>query len=353
MPSTINATPTSSGLISSADSSGVLALQTGGTTAVTIDGSQNVGIGTASPTVKLSVIAGADGNVGLFRGGSNRQVQIGTTATAGYINTDNGSAGFEIRTQDVARMYVDNSGNVGIGTNDTANAFITLTRQDATLRLNPVTGTATIQSVQTGINFRDLIIASNQTIFQTNAAERMRIDSGGNLLVGTTSANIETGGEGTRIARGSSWVTTTGTTNAVTPMGLYSSGASAYRFYVGAGGTIFATSTTITSLSDQRLKENIIDLDDGLDAVMALKPRKFDWKAGKGKDIKADRGFIAQEFETVFPDMIEESKDPAPEGEEPYKAVNANLIPTLVKAIQEQQTIINNLTTRLNALEGK
>jgi len=44
MPSTINATPTSSGLISSADSSGVLALQTGGTTAVTIDGSQGVSV---------------------------------------------------------------------------------------------------------------------------------------------------------------------------------------------------------------------------------------------------------------------------------------------------------------------
>ena len=55
MPSTINATPTSSGLISSADTSGVLALQTGGTTAVTIDASQNVGIGTSSPTNLLSL----------------------------------------------------------------------------------------------------------------------------------------------------------------------------------------------------------------------------------------------------------------------------------------------------------
>lgn len=50
MASTINATPTSSGLISTADNSGVLELQTGGTTAITVNGSQNVGIGTSSPS---------------------------------------------------------------------------------------------------------------------------------------------------------------------------------------------------------------------------------------------------------------------------------------------------------------
>jgi hypothetical protein len=119
------------------------------------------------------------------------------------------------------------------------------------------------------------------------------------------------------------------------------------------GGTVYATNTTITSISDQRLKENVRDLDDGLASVMALKPRKFDWKEGKGKNVKDDRGFIAQEFEQVFPDLIDTWKDPAPEGEEPYKAVNANLIPTLVRAIQEQQEIIDALEARLAALESK
>jgi len=85
---------------------------------------------------------------------------------------------------------------------------------------------------------------------------------------------------------------------------------------------------------------------------MALKPRKFDWKAGKGKDKKGDRGWIAQEFEQVFPDMVDTWADPAPEGEEPYKAVNADLIPVLVKAIQEQQALITSLTARVALLEG-
>ena len=196
-------------------------------------------------------------------------------------------------------------------------------------------------------------------VFQTRGtsgadAEVMRLDSSGNLLVGTTSAIVGAAvgmrlvDTGSRMELGSAQ-----STNAYLGYSMYSTGAAAYRFYVGFGGTIFATSTTITAISDQRLKENIRDLDDGLGTVMALKPRKFDWKAGKGKDIKGDRGFIAQEFEQVLPDLIEEWKDPAPEGEEPYKAINANLIPTLVKAIQEQQALITKLTDRIAALEAR
>jgi hypothetical protein len=87
----------------------------GGTsgTAMTLN-STGLGVG-GSPTSKLAIFAGADGDVALFRGASARQVQLGTSATAGYLNTDNGTAGLEIRTQGVARAYVDNAGNVGIG----------------------------------------------------------------------------------------------------------------------------------------------------------------------------------------------------------------------------------------------
>jgi hypothetical protein len=172
------------------------------------------------------------------------------------------------------------------------------------------------------------------------------------LLVGKSALSATT--VGCQLTNnGEVYSTSAASTSASNSYLLYSTGAAAYRFYVGLDGTINATNTTITAISDQRLKENIVDLDDGLTSVMALKPRKFDWKAGKGKDIKSDRGFIAQEFETVFPDMVEEWLDPAPEGEQPYKSVNANLIPTLVKAIQEQQALIESLTTRLTALENK
>jgi|LakMenE18May11ns_1017448.scaffolds.fasta_scaffold9925607_2 hypothetical protein len=185
--------------------------------------------------------------------------------------------------------------------------------------------------------------------------ERMRITSGGNLLVGTTDVSLTTG-IGYKYAASATdpyiGIVQQGSTNSNTNYHLYSTGAAAYRFYVGLAGTIYATSTTITALSDARLKENIQDIDVGLDKVMALKPRKFDWKDGKGKDKKGDRGWIAQEFEQVFPDMIDTWKDPAPEGEEPYKSVNADLIPVLVKAIQELKAELDATKAEVEALKG-
>ena len=164
--------------------------------------------------------------------------------------------------------------------------------------------------------------------------ERARITSGGDFVVTRATGGDTTVGS-TLYADGTITAARSSSSNGDLNLYVYSTGAAAARFYVGMGGTVYATSTTITAISDQRLKENIQDIDVGLDAIMALKPRKFDWKAGKGKDKKGDRGWIAQEFEQVFPDMIDTWADPAPEGEEPYKAVNADLIPILVKAIQE------------------
>jgi hypothetical protein len=180
--------------------------------------------------------------------------------------------------------------------------------------------------------------------------QAMTLDASGNLLVGKTAVGTAVGIQ--LIPDGSSRNVMTASTNATSTLEAYSTGAAAFRFYVGMAGTVYATNTTITAISDQRLKENVRDLDAGLPEIMALKPRRFDWKPGKGKDKKGDRGWIAQEFEQVFPDMVDTWQDPAPEGEEPYKAVNADLIPVLVKAIQEQQALITDLRARVAALEA-
>jgi len=180
--------------------------------------------------------------------------------------------------------------------------------------------------------------------------QAMTLDTSGNLLVAKTAQSATTVGFEVRPTGGFT-STMSASADATSTSEVYSTGAAAYRFYVGLGGTVYATNTTISAISDQRLKENIRDLDVGLNAILALKPRTFDWKAGKGKDKKDDRGFIAQEFEQVFPDLIDEWKDPAPEGEAPYKAVRQDLIPVLVKAIQEQQALIQSLTARVAQLE--
>jgi hypothetical protein len=183
---------------------------------------------------------------------------------------------------------------------------------------------------------------ANNAITFTQA---MTLDASGRLLVGKAASNFATVGSEIK-ANGSFTSTQSDSTNGSTAWDTYSTGASAYRFYVGMAGTVFATNTTISAISDARFKENIQDLDVGLGAILALKPRKFDWKAGKGKDIKGDRGFIAQEFEQVFPNLVDEWRDNAPEGEAPYKSVRQDLIPVLVKAIQE-------LTARVQTLEAR
>ena len=325
------------------------------TQAMTLDASGNLLVNrtTASGLGKLNVDGGADftgGNVYLAR--DTGAVLVGTSST--------GADGLGVSNL-LNLTFPEGSGT----------SYANLFRQAssaATVIANGYKRSATASGFASSIGTSwaktaiGLGVSTGAITFYTDAAgtvangtdvtptERARIDSSGNLLVGTTNAS-PSAGSGIKdliAANGASApqlaIVTSASTNTTSSLALYSTGAAAYRFYVGDGGTIYATSTTITAISDQRLKENIRDLDAGLSEIMALKPRKFDWKAGKGKDKKNDRGWIAQEFEQVFPDMVDTWQDPAPEGEEPYKAVNADLIPVLVKAIQE-------LTARVAQLE--
>jgi len=119
---------------------------------------------------------------------------------------------------------------------------------------------------------------------------------------------------------------------------------SSYSFYVGGDGEIHSTNTSITSLSDERLKENIKPLETGLDEIMKLKPKTFDWKEGEGSGKKNLSGFIAQEVETVLPDLIAEFKHDELDDAKSIKI--ADMIPTLVKAIQELKAEIEELKSK-------
>jgi len=331
------------------------------------DTSGNIGIGVSDPATygSLAVYAGATANTRsvIITANSNSYngqlsyLRLGTTVwNVGVDQADSNK--FKIAnsaTYDLASgtaMTIDGSLNVGIGT-ASPSAVLHLNRAGSTdVYTYYQNGNGGLFLVGTNGSTGEAFLyngANKATVFHTNGIERMRIDSSGNFLVGTTNSSF-TAGVGHKLVPSATApiISTVGTatTDASATWALYSTGAGAYRFYVGYGGTVFATNTTISSLSDQRLKENVRDLDIGLDAIMALKPRKFDWKEGKGKNIKNDRGFVAQEFEQVFPDLIDTWKDPAPEGEEPYKSVRQDLIPVLVKAIQE-------LTDRVAVLEGK
>ncbi|MCF8233736.1 MAG: tail fiber domain-containing protein [Bacteroidales bacterium] len=99
-------------------------------------------------------------------------------------------------------------------------------------------------------------------------------------------------------------------------------------------GTVYSVNGILTNTapSDRRLKENITPFSLSLDKVMQLRPVTFNWKEGGQHGI----GFIAQELEAVIPELVGEN----PDG---YKGIyTTEMIPYLVKAMQEQQEIINS-----------
>jgi hypothetical protein len=298
-----------------------------------------VQIGTPIPGSRLELALGSAANPSLtFLGDTNTGIFSPAADTIAF--TEGGT--------EVGRF--DSSGNFGMGTSSPNKAGVA-----RALTLNSGAGNIVefcTNDTRTGWIYGDnnltavAAAGSRYLSLETNSVERARITSGGGFLVGKTTQGetvngfqVATNGVAATSADANAWV-------------FYNTTASAYRFFVSAAGTINATSTTITAISDQRWKENIRDLDDGLEKVLELKPRKFDWKKGKGEDTKNARGFIAQELETVFPDMVTEWIDPAPEGEEPYKAVNANLIPTLVKAIQELKAELDATKAEVALLKG-
>jgi hypothetical protein len=184
----------------------------------------------------------------------------------------------------------------------------------------------------------------------TNDIERARIDSGGNLLVGTTSSAVDSS-NGIKFlpAGGGAGVATMGLVGNSSASGqgsyhLYSTSLNQYQFYVLYNGTIAARSTSISGLSDKTEKTNIKDLETGLIEVMSLQPRRFDWINGEGSGIA---GFIAQEVQPILPDLVVPYKLSDTETKLGLKM--GDMLPTLVKAIQEQQAIIESLKARLDA----
>ena len=97
--------------------------------------------------------------------------------------------------------------------------------------------------------------------------------------------------------------------------------------------------------SDRRLKENITDLNNGLNKVLGLKARKFDFIDG----FKDQYGFIAQEVQEVIPNAVSVFQE---EGQ--MLAIKMDfIIPHLVKAIQELKSQNDALQSRIETLESK
>jgi hypothetical protein len=274
MATTINAS-TSAGLVSTADTSGVLQLQTGGTTALTVNTTGAIGVGTSPSygtsgqvlTSAGSAAAPTWSTVSASPGGSTTQVQY---------NSSGAFAGSANLTFDGSNLTASNcyfaptasiTGNVLVGTNSiNATYDSSSTAYGSTLRVVAV-GDANIYLKRSGSDGAVLLFYKG----------------------------------GTAISPGSVSIT--------------------------------ASATTYATSSDYRLKENVQPMTAALEKVAMLKPCTYVWKATGEKS----QGFIAHELQSIFPDAVSGEKDAVNEDGsiKPQGVDTSFLVATLTAAIQE------------------
>ena len=110
------------------------------------------------------------------------------------------------------------------------------------------------------------------------------------------------------------------------------------------------SATAYNTSSDYRLKEDIVEMQDSISRVQALKPVNFAWKI----DGRRADGFLAHEAQEVVPEAISGTKDAVDEDGQPdYQGIDqSKLVPLLTKALQEALTKIESLEARVTALES-
>jgi hypothetical protein len=280
------------------------------------DASGNVGIGETSPTTKLDVKA-AQGRIKLTS-------STGTNNALFLFNNTGGNA------------YVGLDSSVG---SLTAAYALNLYHEGA----YPIT-------------------------FSTNSAERARIDTSGNLLVGTTSSSfgeklsVQSIASNTNIAYFNYTYTDDRSNTVIKHARATGATAASMILFVNASGSqvglISSTGsvTTYGTSSDYRLKENIAPMTGALAKVAQLKPCTYTWKDG-GEQAE---GFIAHELQEVVPHAVVGDKDAVNEDGsiKPQSIDTSFLVATLTAAIQELKTLadtqastITTLTDRITALE--
>ena len=376
-----------------------------GESGLTFDGT-NLGIGASTVDAKLHIeVSSGDANLKLedgsatymlldqnsvggsdvirFKTGSNLDERMRITSAGEVVVGGTASIGG-------ARFTVDQNSGASIIGADAASAsggYIQLLNNGTAkglLGFGSNAGASSINSVA-------LRSQSGDLEFQTGGAtERMRITSTGRVGIGTTSptsgTNLDvqgnyircknvymgTGGSGTKFEGGNgSYEPSTGNLLCgatgldlnflVVKTGV---GVSTQAKVDSPTGDFYTNDGSVSSLSDERVKTNITALGDGLEIVKQLRPVTFKYNDNSedhegNKRLGADSdvinyGFIAQEVEKVAPQYVKTGIGYINNEEvDDFRSMSATrMIPMLVKAIQEQQTIIDDLKSRIETLEG-
>jgi hypothetical protein len=374
-----------------------LAFNTSSTQRMIIDSSGNLGLGVTpsawSGVKALQVGSGASlvdfgssnilvGSNLYFDGTNNRYIN---TDSASYYQQNNsvhswhtaasGTAGDAITFTQA--MTLAASGGLSIGTTTDAGAGNILVGNGQVIA-SAGSGNAYSARLSCAYNFPTIdtyldsvagTSYSGQIMFRTSSGggamtERARIDSSGNLLIGDTTAAAKLWVYRTDVgnllggrATNASYASTVGflgadrntTNNSFYYLDCYNYGSTTYRLRIADSGNVTNTNNSYGAISDVKLKENIVDATPKLAGLMQVKVRNYNLIGETTKQL----GVVAQELETVFPAMVDETSDKDAEGNDlgtTTKSVKYSVfVPMLIKAIQEQQAIIESLKARLDA----